>query len=338
MRGLGANLGREFLQGVDVVEDPDAAVVSGEDEVIVAWMNDEIVERHPRHVVLELGPMLSAVEGQEQTELGTEIEQVRILRILAQGVERAILRQIALDGGPRLPVVPGFEDVVRVVAAAMIVGHEIDEAGVVARGLEPGDPRRLRQAGDLRGNIGEGGALVGGDLNIAVVGAGVDPALPQRRFGEGGERGVVGHAVVERQSALVGGLAHQLQGATIDASREIAEVRPGLAAIARSEEVTHPGIQRLRVVGRHDEGRVPVRGIGEIADEGPGRSPVAELRRVTERIVPGADDATFTGLEVEAIQGEVLAVRVDLAAVGLGDAEETVAAIRADPVLVENAP
>ena len=243
-----------------VVEDPDASVVGGEDEVVVAGMNDEVIKRHARHVVLQFLPVLAGIESEEQAELRPVIKKIRVLRVLAQGVGRAVPGQVGDDGRPGRPVVGGLEHVVGVVAVAVVVGDEVNRAGRATRRFDARDPRRLRQAGNLGRDVLERGAIVGRELDVAVVGSRVEPALAQGRLGERSDRGVIRHAVVERVRALVRGLPHDFQGAAIDAGRKVAEVLPGLTAIARAEEPAHAAVYRFRIMGRDDERRVPVGG------------------------------------------------------------------------------
>src|SRR5918996_6073112 len=66
LRGL--HLRRPLLQRRDVVRDPDAPAMRGDDEVIVTGMDEDVVGAYRRKVVHEFLPLLSAVERDEQPE------------------------------------------------------------------------------------------------------------------------------------------------------------------------------------------------------------------------------------------------------------------------------
>jgi hypothetical protein len=53
---------RELLQRTDVVRNPDSTRVSGDDEVAVARMDQDVVDARRRQVVHELLPLPAAVE------------------------------------------------------------------------------------------------------------------------------------------------------------------------------------------------------------------------------------------------------------------------------------
>ncbi len=91
---------RELLQRRDVVGDPDAAPVRRDDQVVVARMDQDVVDARRRKVVHELLPLLAAVERDEQPELGADVEQVPVLRILAHDLDVAERRQVAGDARP----------------------------------------------------------------------------------------------------------------------------------------------------------------------------------------------------------------------------------------------
>jgi hypothetical protein len=50
MRGLRRDLGRHLLDGRGVIEDPDGAAVRGENQVVVARVDQNLVDRHRRQV------------------------------------------------------------------------------------------------------------------------------------------------------------------------------------------------------------------------------------------------------------------------------------------------
>src|SRR5574341_980085 len=67
----------------DVVEDPDRAAVSAEDEVVVARMDDDVVHRHGGEIHFDARPGAAAVEAGEGAVLGADKKQIGAARVLA---------------------------------------------------------------------------------------------------------------------------------------------------------------------------------------------------------------------------------------------------------------
>ena len=68
---------RQRAQRRDVVDDPDAAAVRGDDQVVVARMNRQVANRDVRQIAaLVLRPLRAAVERNPQPEFRAEEEQV----------------------------------------------------------------------------------------------------------------------------------------------------------------------------------------------------------------------------------------------------------------------
>src|ERR1051326_2400465 len=73
------SFGREHSQRRDVVNDPDAAPVRGNDEVVVARVYGEVAHGDVRHVAaLVLRPLPTAVERDPQAELRADEEKVAV--------------------------------------------------------------------------------------------------------------------------------------------------------------------------------------------------------------------------------------------------------------------
>ncbi len=66
------------------VEHPQAAAVRRRHHLAGRRVLGEIVDRHGRQVVVDLRPRLAAVERHERRELGTEVQHVLVLDVLAQ--------------------------------------------------------------------------------------------------------------------------------------------------------------------------------------------------------------------------------------------------------------
>ena len=102
---------RPLLQRRDVVRYPDAPAVRGDNQVVVTRVNEDVVGAHRRIVAHEFLPLPAAVERDEQPELGPGIQQVPVLRILANHLDVPVRRQIAGDRVERLAEVVRDEHV-----------------------------------------------------------------------------------------------------------------------------------------------------------------------------------------------------------------------------------
>ena len=69
--------------------------VRRDDQIVVARMDQDVVDARGRQVVHELLPALAAVERDEQAELRADVEQILVLRILAHDLDVAERRQVA---------------------------------------------------------------------------------------------------------------------------------------------------------------------------------------------------------------------------------------------------
>ena len=93
----------------DVVENPDAAAVRADDEVVV--FDDEIADRGRRHVQPQRLPVVPIVERHVDLRLRAGEEQSLALRILAHHADRRAARDAVDDFLPRLAAVMRAVDV-----------------------------------------------------------------------------------------------------------------------------------------------------------------------------------------------------------------------------------
>ncbi len=128
----GEHRGRELLERPDVVQDPDAASVRAGDQVVVARVDDEVVDGHGGQSVHEPVPGASAVERREQRELGAGEQQIGILQILLDDVHGLVLRHGGRQAGPGAAPVGRAEYVWAEVVAAVAVDADVRGRGVEA--------------------------------------------------------------------------------------------------------------------------------------------------------------------------------------------------------------
>src|SRR6266480_2369470 len=78
-----------LLEWREVVENPDRPPVRTEDEVVVARVDGDVVDRYCRQIELDARPVRAEVVGHEQAALRARPQHVRIARIFANDVYRA---------------------------------------------------------------------------------------------------------------------------------------------------------------------------------------------------------------------------------------------------------
>ena len=111
--------GVDLPQRRDVVENPDAAAVRADHEVVV--LDHQIADRRRRHVQPQRLPVIAIVERDVDLRFGAGEEQSLALRILAHDADRRAAGNAGDDLLPRLAAVVGAVDVrVHVVEAQRV--------------------------------------------------------------------------------------------------------------------------------------------------------------------------------------------------------------------------
>ena len=134
-------------------------------------------------------PVLAAVAGGEDAELGADEEQVGRHVIDGDRVGGPALGKVAADVRPVLAAIAapqhiGLEIAVLVVVEACVNGIRVVPRGLDVRHVHIRGLVREREVLDLAPVL----AAILGHLDQAVVGAGIDQALDQGRFGQGDDR------------------------------------------------------------------------------------------------------------------------------------------------------
>ncbi len=318
---IGLHRLRLLLQRRDVVEDPDAAAVRGDDHVVVARVNDDLVNRHRRQVRLDAQPAAAAIGADEQPELRSRIQHARVLRILGHRRHGVALRNAFADRTEVVAAVDAGIHIGAVIVGTMVVEGRIHDVHVVRGRRQARHIRIRRHALEPVGDVGPGLAVLR-HVHLAVVGAGIEHAGVLRRFDQLHDVAVGLHAVVSGDGDLLAGDAHQPQVVAIGRGREIgADRRPRLAAIGGLEHHVGADINGRRIVRRHQDRRVPV----------PAQRRFAARRQRADRLALVAD-------LVDARDVAVLRLGVDDARVRRIDLRfEAVAAVDLEPLIVGDA-
>ena len=263
----GQRFGIELLERGDVVEYPDRPPMRAQDQVVLAWMDDDVVHGHSGQIHLERGPIRAAVKGNVGAVLGAGKQQARVARVLAHHVHRAAAGgDAARNRFPRLAVVGGHEEVHVEVVAAVTVKCHVGGPFRIARGCHAAHVGALGHARHALRDIFPGLAGVAGHLQVAVVGAHPEHRGRQRRFADCRDARILLHAVVARERILVGRFAHDGQLIALDTGGQVAaQLRPGVAAVCGLKKEVPAVVNRPRVVRRNDDGGVPLEAVTRLA-------------------------------------------------------------------------
>jgi len=141
-RGVGReHLARQPTQGRQIVQDPDAAAVGRDQQVVLARVDGDVAHGDRRELALDGGPLRAAVDRDEEPGLGAQEQQLRLHQVLAHHVRvtREVGRRQALPGLPevRRPVDVGLH-----VAGPVTVEGGERRPFVEASRLDAGDPGR----------------------------------------------------------------------------------------------------------------------------------------------------------------------------------------------------
>ena len=133
----------QLPQGSQVVEHPERSAVRRGDEIAVA--HREVAHRAIRHVRLKGLPVVPLIEGDEDSRFGSGVEQPATLRILADDVDVASVRDAPGDGRPRLPAISRPKNVRAKIIEPVPVDRDERGLGIEVRGLDHADFRPGRQ-------------------------------------------------------------------------------------------------------------------------------------------------------------------------------------------------
>src|SRR5438105_2196653 len=229
----------------------------GDHQVVVARLDRDVADGDRWKIsALVPRPLATTIEGNPQSELGADEEEIGIYQILPDDVSIATHRAAGADERlPRLPIIGRLVGVWAHVAKAVQIERREDSSGIEVTGIDVRHPRRLRQTSDVADDIGPRFPAVTRELQIPVVGARPNYVRIPGRFRDRVDRRVhLGRGVVDSHTAR---LLLQLFGWIVGG-----EIRrdaiPRLTEVARAEEILRADVHRP-VARRTDvNGSVPV--------------------------------------------------------------------------------
>ena len=312
---------RHRAQRRDVVDDPDAAAMRADDQIVRARLDRQIAHGHVRQAAaLEARPVAAAVDRYPEAELGAEEQQVGLDQVFLDHV-RIAAHALAVVGAeqarPGLAVVGRAIEPRLHVAKRVAVEGRIGGAGGMAARLDPAHPAVRRQARHVGDDVGPVLAAVARELQVAVVGADPDRVRVLRRLADRVDRRVhLGRRVVDGDAAAQLLL---LLGRIV--GREVRrEALPGLALIARAEQELAADVERLLVGRAQRDRRVPV------------------PAKLLVQAGLGLDVAELVRVDVDAADVAALVFGIDVVRIGrIGVDPEAVAAVEVFPARIRDA-
>ena len=232
MRRAGEHLAGERSKRRDV-HDVDASTVRSGDQIRFPRVNHHVPHRDRRETVAESDPVLASVDGDVRPVLGSDEQEVTVDSILSDDSDRHPGRKTSTDGFPGSAVVPRAKKINAEIVVPVIIEGRIGGGDIEMRCLQGADPRTRRSPG-VRGKSGNpcgyvrpGAAAVTADVQVPVVRARPEHSGPQRRCGNGGDRGSLAGVATGPALGQIG-----------------ADRRPALASVVRLQEHLSAEVKR----------------------------------------------------------------------------------------------
>src|SRR5713101_1018805 len=191
--------GIHFLDGRQVVQNPDRAAVRGQHQIIFPRLYLDVVDRYGGEIIFQRGPIRAAVPGNPQTKFQAGKKQVLVARMLAYHVHASRrLRNAVANGLPALAIVGGHKNVDRIIVTAVPVECRVGGSFSRLRGHHAANIGSLRHARNPRSHVFPVLSAVARHLQVPIISSNPQHTGSQRRFAEGGNRRILLHAVVPR--------------------------------------------------------------------------------------------------------------------------------------------
>ena len=230
----------------------------GDQQVVVTRMDLHVAHRRDREVTAQRDPVHAAIPRREHTRLGAHVEQVTVLRVLANHVRPpGAVRQVAANALPCFAVVRRHEDGGRVVVVLVMVGRDVCGAGIEVRCLDRGQPGVRLETRHVREHARPCPAAVAGDMHHAVVRRGPDHVRIERGRCDAEQRRMkFGRRVVHHDLAAGRNLLLRVVG------REVRRDHvPTLAVVLRPEDHVAAEVHDARVLRRERDRCIPVEAV-----------------------------------------------------------------------------
>ena len=240
-----------------IINDPNAASVGRDHQVMVPMLNSQIPHRDGREIAaLKLRPVRALIHRDPKPKLGTEVQHASVRRILTDHV-RIASHPGAVSRQPR----PGCAVILRDI-------HVRDEVtvGVPVKGgvghtlgmssLDGRHPAGSRQAGDVGHDVMPRFTVVPRQLQIAVIRAGPNHTGFGGTFGDRVNRRVhLSGRVVDRDATRL----FLLLFIRIVRRQIRRDACPALTMVAGEKQELRTEVQPLGIMRRQGDRRVPIK-------------------------------------------------------------------------------
>ena len=129
MRPAGAFELGELAEEVEVVENPEAATVTGDGHFVA--LHCEVVDGDAGKVGREMVPAIAVVSREVDRGLGAGVYEAGLFRVFLQDAGEVVNRNAIDDRRPGLPVVGGPEEIGTGVVETVAGGTDIGYGGVM---------------------------------------------------------------------------------------------------------------------------------------------------------------------------------------------------------------
>ena len=224
-------------------------------------MNCEVRNRHNRKIELHRLPARAIVERNIETCLSSGVEQATLVRIFANHPGEGAFGNAVGDLLPRLPVIAGFIKIWLVVVVLVHRRRHISRARIERRSIQRIDLNPFRHEIFRRRHVSPVFSAVAGDIYESIIRSGPNGAGLDWGFHHGEDRVVILDAGV-----VFGDWPSRRVLFGLVVARQIGTDHfPTLSFVRRFEEHVSGRVERIRIVGREDQRKIPLEAIPNIA-------------------------------------------------------------------------
>ena len=250
----------QLLQRRDVIQDPKAAAVRTDNEIVEVLLNREPVHRCVRQVVLQRQPVAPVVERDIESVLCAGIEHPLPRGIFPNNVHvgKHASRDVGTNRAPAPAVVCRLVDVRIEIADLMKVDGDVSRATVVAGRFDVTHRTPRREVGKVGRDVGPCLTTVSRHMHQTVIRAGPDDTRFHGGFGDGEQHGGVGRTDVVRREPTGFLLFRFVVGCQVRTDH-----RPAVPTVGGLMQVLAPHIDLVVVVRRDGDRKSPLETVAQ---------------------------------------------------------------------------
>ena len=127
------------------IQGPHAVAVGGDNNDIIPWVDDQILDKGCGQVAAQHSPGLASILCHINTDIGPDVKDISADRIFLDDINRS-QRDASGNINPGFTVIRGFPDVGLKIIFPFAVLRHINSAVIVSGGCDPADPFPIRKA------------------------------------------------------------------------------------------------------------------------------------------------------------------------------------------------